>query len=175
VIKKSTSGTTGQPVVVKYNAESRHRIDLRTQCRAGGQRHFQVVDGHEGRQPSGEIARAQQLLERIGSEHDPLRHAEAAGLQTVQSARLTARRHRDGRRIGPRPKYLQGVSPIGPSSPGAEHGAPAQGTASRLRRLSGYIREFTSTLARNPAGTLIEQLAETLDPPLSFRLIRWVR
>lgn len=41
VIKKSTSGTTGQPVVVKYNAESRHWRDA-TRWRAYGWGGYQI-------------------------------------------------------------------------------------------------------------------------------------
>ena len=43
VIKKSTSGTTGQPVVVKYNAESRHWRDA-TRWRAYGWASYKI--GH---------------------------------------------------------------------------------------------------------------------------------
>ena len=43
VIKKSTSGTTGQPVVVKYNAESRHWRDA-TRWRAYGWGGYHIGD-----------------------------------------------------------------------------------------------------------------------------------
>ena len=54
VIKKSTSGTTGQPVVVKYNAESRHWRDA-TRWRGygwGGYQHRHARDALLGLRPA---------------------------------------------------------------------------------------------------------------------------